>query len=336
MSRTSSCAFMSKGKVRPKTKHGLRSAMVDAEVVKAYWCRLPDSEKRHILEFKDAGLVQRLFMIWRTLSISDLTCYACGIPSINIDSKKICNDLFAIHGYISPDGALHEAAFYARPALIGDGAFFDLIEQRLGSPLLDGRIQLERSDWQKLFATSPNSWSDFLCKLFHLVELAVCTAHVEACSSTCSSGELCKVSQGAKRRARKKRVNLKMRAEEDELQKIVNACAVCDGSGMLLGDSCPLCEGDSDGAESYTQASQVPNLITHFKSTPLNLTRKWESRWRFARNSPRPEDWQWVLPAEKFTECGISASVKNTFIHASPLHTQNNLSRSRSMPCLSS
>jgi len=337
---------MSKDKAWLKTKHGFRSTLVDIQAVKAYWLKLPASDKRHVLEFKDPDLVECLFMIWQTLSISDVTCYACGIPTVDTDSKKACNDFFAIHGYISPDGALHDAAFYARPPLTDNSAFFDIIEQRLGSSLLDGRLQLSRSKWPTLFTTSPNSWSAFLCKLFNLVELAVCTAHAGACSPNSVSLELCMVSCSAKRRARKKRVNLKMRAEEHDMQSIADICAVCDGTGLLFSDSCPLCADDTDGVEapnsifeleekSHTQSPQVPELI-NFKSTPEACASNWSSRWKFAGRGSQV-DWQWIISEEDKASSGICASVKNTFIHASLFRVQcGGLSHSRSMPSFSS
>merc|ERR1712039_930531 len=54
-------------------------------------------------------------------------------------------------------------------------------------------------------------------------------------------------SQSAKRRARKKRINVKLRLESLKVDEDV--CPVCDGKRFLLGDPCPLCE-ESSGDEN--------------------------------------------------------------------------------------
>lgn len=235
---------MSKDRARGRLRHGAARPAADADAVQRYWSQLPVDERQAVLCFEDVALVDRLFNIWQTLCISDMTCYVVGVRGQQLASKAIGNEFFAIEGFVSHSGeALLEAAFYAKPALVQKPDFFEIIEQQLGSPFLVGRPLLHRCEWPSLFLGSLNSWSDLVRQVFKLIEMALYEAEQssrlkrrEAVPDTCipSKASLCS-KRRAREKARKKRSAL---------------CPVCDGTRSLLDDPCPLCVEDSAGEDT--------------------------------------------------------------------------------------
>jgi len=236
---------MSKEKTRLRiSRQGTGLAKIDGDSVQSFWWNLSLAEKRYILRFEDPELVECLFSIWQRLCISDMTCYVVGIGSQDGASKKAGNEFFAIEGFISQSAVLHEAAFYAKLELADNEDFFEIVEKWMDGPLWAGRTILHRRDWPSLFKASVNSWSDLVRQIFKLVESAL--YHAEQASrlnSTAglSSAKEASPSKNSKRRARKKQTSIKLKAEAD-------LCPVCDGTGILLDDPCPLCVSDAEDA----------------------------------------------------------------------------------------
>jgi hypothetical protein len=346
---------MSKHKPRQRIK-GASGTSVDAEAVHCYWQSLSIEDRKELLRFGDPALVERLFAIWQQLCVSDMACYVCGILSADARSKKFGNDMFAIEGYINSVGDLHDAAFYARPAFVETMDVFQVMEEWLGSPFLEGRSKLPRQEWPTLFKISPNSWSDCVRSIFHLVELALWNAEAEdrqARSRICTIAASEQQSQSAKRRSRKKRINLKLRAESQKVDEDV--CPVCDGERVLLGDPCPLCGESSDDDDDDENEDVHPTAI-HESSPDVKVkahlsecfTTSWSSRWTSISKSIFVSDWQlgfFEHSAAQSSDTGIKsfadgpnvglcASVKNTFVHVSPVGAPAELFRSRSLPSL--
>jgi hypothetical protein len=146
--------------------------------------------------------------------------------------------MFSVEGIVAEDdGDLRDAAFYAKREFVEDHDLFEFLECRLGSPILSGRPLLQRGDWPSIFEVTPNSWADFMAQILRLIELAV----VEAFQVASSAGTL-QQSRCGKRRGRKKKAVLK-----------ASLCPVCDSTGVLLGDPCPLCIDDDDEDELVAQ-----------------------------------------------------------------------------------
>merc|ERR1712066_587822 len=281
-----------------------------------------------------------------------MTCYVCGIPSADARSKKFGNDMFAIEGYINSVGDLHDAAFYARPAFVETMDVFQVMEEWLGSPFLEGRFKLPRHEWPTLFKISPNSWSDCVRRIFHLVELALWNAEAEdrqARSIRCTTAVSEQQSQSAKRRARKKRINVKLRTESLKVDEDV--CPVCDGKRFLLGDPCPLCEESSGDENEDAHCMAIDELPSDGKGTAnfsKCFTTSWSSKWTPISRSIFVSDWQLAIfeqsaahssdtGSKSFVDgrnVGLCASVKNTFVHVSPVGAPAEMSRSRSLPSL--
>lgn len=235
---------MSKEKARLRiSRQGAGLAKIDGDSVQSFWWNLSLAEKRYILRFEDPELVECLFSIWQRLCISDMTCYVVGIGSQDGASKKAGNEFFAIEGFISQSAVLHEAAFYAKLELVGNEDLFEIVQKWVDGPLWVGRPILHRRDWPSLFRTSVNSWSELVRQIFKLVESAL--YHAERASRlNPTAGSLCSAkeaspSKSAKRRERKKQSAIKVKAEAD-------VCPVCDGTGILLDDPCPLCVSDAE------------------------------------------------------------------------------------------
>lgn len=245
---------MSKDRQRLRIRQGTGLAIADGDAVQSFWCSLSLQEKRRILRFEDPELVECLFSNWQTLCISDMTCYVVGICSQDGSSKKVGNEFFAIEGFISQSAVLHEAAFYAKLALVDKPDFFDTVEHWLESPLWVGRPMLHRRDWPSLFKTSLNSWSDLVRQIFKLVEAAV--YHAEQVArlkhQRVPPSKETSPSKSCKRKARKKLCALKLKAG-GQLHGS-NSCPVCDGTGVLLDDPCPLCVDGSDEEEAPSAA----------------------------------------------------------------------------------
>jgi hypothetical protein len=224
----------------------LKRAKVDGDAVQGYWLNLSLQEKRQILRFEDPLLVERLFNTWQTLCISDMTCYIVGLGGQDELSKKVSNQFFAIEGFISQNVVLHQGAFYAKLALVEKPDFFEILEKWIGSPLLVGRPMLHRCDWPSLFKASVNSWSQLLIQIFKLMELAV--YHAEQLSRIKKKADhLCSIKDTSPGKSSKR--NARGRLLDRRRKALANICPVCDGSGSLLDDPCPLC---ADALEAET------------------------------------------------------------------------------------
>lgn len=223
---------MVKAKVQSRLKQGAGIVHVDADAVQRFWFDLSLQERRQVLRFEDPELVECLFNIWQALCISDMTCYVVGIGSQIAESKRLGNEFFAIEGYISQSVVLHEAAFYGKHSLIERHDFFEIMEYWIGSPLWVGRPMVKRRDWPSLFKGSINSWSKLLHHIFQLIEVAL--YHAEQASRLQPTETEAGSSKCSKRRAREKKLRAKL-----------NQCPVCEGTGLLLDDPCPLC-GDAE------------------------------------------------------------------------------------------
>jgi hypothetical protein len=187
-----------------------------------------------------------------------------GVNSRDTNSKKVGNEFFAIEGFINQREALHDAAFYAKTALLEKRDFFEIVEHWLGASLWVGRPMLPRRDWPSLFKGSINSWSELLRQIFKLVESALYYAEraghlkLTACVSSPTKKEA-PCSRSSKRKAQKRRV-LKQRAE---------LCPVCEGSLKLLDDDCPLCVDVSDEEDTLEvpsfqeQAPATEDIVKH-------------------------------------------------------------------------
>merc|ERR1712018_1128830 len=97
-----------------------------------------------------------------------------------------------------------------------------------------------------------------------------CDAEANARSKSCVSLGLGEPSLSAKRRARKKRINLRLRAEMQNEQEVAeDICPVRDGARLLLSESCPLCGEDSDTEEALL--ASAPDVKTDLRcSTETN------------------------------------------------------------------
>lgn len=230
---------------RDKTKsqsrqrqHGSERPEARAEAAKKFWAGLSLSQKSQTLRFSEPKLVGRLWDIRNDLFVSDFTCYACGIRGQDLP-RQLGMDMFAVQGICSEEGLLDEGIFYARKLLVQKNDFFEFLEQQLGSPFLFGRPALMCQDWLGLFKKTPNTWSEFLCQLLKLVELAVLQA---SAGSQESVPDLPAPSKWARRRARKKQAT---GATQDDTAE--ESCPVCDGTQKLLSAPCPLCVDEEAG-----------------------------------------------------------------------------------------
>jgi len=292
---------MSKDKAQLRIRQGTGLARVDGDAVQRFWLRLSLQEKRDILRFEDPELVERLFSIWQALCISDMTCYVVGIGSQDCDSKKAGNEFFAIEGFISQSAVLHEAAFYAKLALVDKPDFFEILEEWLGSPPWVGRTVLHRRDWPSLFKASMNSWSEFVRQIFKLIESALYHAEqvdrIKPAANASSPDKVTSPSKCSKRKARKKSCNLKLKI-----------CPVCDGTRVLLGDPCPLCVDISDDDEPpHTALIAEEELIVEekdeeeeeekeeFPRLSKAMIEKWSSGWRPIGKRCDAAGGHWVL-----------------------------------------
>jgi hypothetical protein len=246
-----------KGRLKA-TLCGLSLGEADVQAVRRHWASLSLEEKLLIFRFEDPLLIRRLQSIWHDLVVSDLTCYMCGLRDFEGERRM---HMFAIEGYVGKDGWLQEGVLFVKGGLAGRSDLFEFLEQELGSAFLQGRPSLHRRDWPLLFREAPHSWSELRCQILKLLELAI--AHTEQESVT-KRGHLAERAPtegmtvavtgipsraSSKRRARKKR-NL-------ALHKAVT-CPVCDGTGMLLADPCPLCaDEDDNGVEEEPQAPVI-------------------------------------------------------------------------------
>jgi hypothetical protein len=237
---------------------------------------------------------------------------------------------------------------------VNDACFFDVIATWLGSPLLKGRSQLPRQQWPTLFENSLNSWSEYVCRILHLVELALLSAEQESRREGYVPSSLVEQSQSAKRRARKKALNQRLRCELQQ-DIIGDLCPVCDGSRTLLGDPCPLCNEDLDNEE---MCNMVQPVQSHGDKADANalydievgatdksvwLSLEWSSGWE-----PFDTDSHWAIgekwyvnnsskrgdPCEAGHVSSLRASIKNTFLHVAVVGAPPQPVRSRSLPSL--
>lgn len=247
---------------------GMSLEEAGVQAVRRHWASLSLEEKLLIFRFEDPLLIRRLQSIWHDLVVSDLTCLMCGLGDLE---GERCMQMFAIEGCVGKDGWLQEGVLFVRAGLAGRSDLFELLEQELGSAFLQGRPYWQHPrDWpEKLFREAPHSWSEFRCQILKLLELAI--AHAEE-ESAMGRGHLLAErtsveamamtvkgipsSASSKRRARKKR-NLAL--HKGSVDRVSVTCPVCDGTGMLLADPCPLCaDEDADGEEEPEQ-SLIPD-----------------------------------------------------------------------------
>lgn len=190
--------------------------------MKQHWSLLSPDERLRTLRLEDRELVGRLYEIQQELFLADFRCYLCGLRGQDALRKRTRLDLFDIEGVLGEDGELHPVAFIVKGAFATREDLVELLEQRLGSPLLEGRPALRREEWASLFEMAPHSWTEFNYQVLCLIEQAVRQAHLDRASSDTqpplrtvenASGEdihgdgasIAIETKSAKRRARKKR-----------------------------------------------------------------------------------------------------------------------------------
>jgi len=235
-----------KGQSRPR-QHG-ECSEARAEVAKKFWAGLSLSQKLQTLRFSEPYLVGRLWDVRNDLFVSDFSCYVCGIRGHDLP-RHLGMDMFALEGICSEEGILDEGVFYARQLLVEKNDFFEFLEEQLGSPFLVGRPALVCKEWLGLFKKTPNTWSEFLCQLLKLLELAVLQA---SAASQESPQDLPAPSKWARRRARKKQA---LGAMQDDAAE--ESCPVCDGTRKLLRAPCPLCVDEEAGGPSVSFDSEA-------------------------------------------------------------------------------
>jgi hypothetical protein len=105
-----------------------------------------------------------------------------GLGALNDERRRVGIDEFAMECCTDGGKDLHPEAFFAKVVFASRSELFELLEQRLGSPFLDGRETLQRSKWITFFENAPNSWSDFIKQVFKLVEVAIMQCHQDVVS----------------------------------------------------------------------------------------------------------------------------------------------------------
>jgi hypothetical protein len=111
-----------------------------------------------------------------------------GLSSLNDELRQVGIDEFAMECVTDCWKNMQPEAFFAKQVFASRAELFDVLERRLGSPLLDGRETLPEAKWLVLFEKAPSSWLDFVRQVFKLVELAIwqCqqdAAHAQSCSA---------------------------------------------------------------------------------------------------------------------------------------------------------
>lgn len=270
---------------------GLASAEVDA--VRRHWCGLTLEEKIAVLHFQDRALVEKLHAIQQMLRYSELMCYVCGVSTRDAVRKNVPYglDSFEFECQGISGGGMGLLGFKATQKFAESEDMLEHIEQQLGGFLADSsRAALWQtpSDWVQLFDPSPNSWSEFLSQVLRLVELALLRAYRLAANSsdrahdqmlTGSSEALPLLSltseaaldlelaeaqvvsagsRGAKRKARKKRMEAKQPGREGDLE-------VEDEAAVSVVEDCLAAEADeADEAQvdtiSEQEAEEMPNV----------------------------------------------------------------------------
>eukprot|EP00928_Gymnodinium_smaydae_P100456 TRINITY_DN985_c0_g1_i1.p1 TRINITY_DN985_c0_g1~~TRINITY_DN985_c0_g1_i1.p1 ORF type:complete len:465 (-),score=57.48 TRINITY_DN985_c0_g1_i1:271-1665(-) len=255
-----------------KKKGKLGAKRVDADAVKLYWAHLPIDEKLEVLRFQDRAMFERVRSVWQNLSESDLTCLLCGIRTRTSIQQDINMSMFALEGHLNDDGSLYDVDFHAKFELAGREDLLELIERHLGRPLGEGARRLTRESWSMFFQATPNSWSQFLQQILTLLEAAILQAEHDSRNKLPAplAAEVSVQGRSAKRRARKKRTKLaimdtvdasnrKRSCSSSESSAAANLCPVCDGTGFLLSDPCPLCADSAteDGEEEEERAQST-------------------------------------------------------------------------------
>jgi hypothetical protein len=105
-----------------------------------------------------------------------------GLGALNDERRRVGIDEFAMECCTDGGKDLHPEAFFAKEVFASRSELFELLEQRLGSPFLDGRETLQRSKWITFFENAPNSWSDFIKQVFKLVEVAIMQCYQDVVS----------------------------------------------------------------------------------------------------------------------------------------------------------
>jgi len=163
--------------------HGNSPTKIDADAVRRWWLLLPSGERSRRLHFHDSLLVQRLYCGSSILCYSGLKCHMMGVHGHDDERKSSGADAFAMECKIGSDGELRPMAFFAKPTFVERADLFEHLESKLGSSFLHGRPVLKPQEWPALLIPAPNSWVEYVQRVFRIVELAIYDAHLEAVSS---------------------------------------------------------------------------------------------------------------------------------------------------------
>jgi len=218
--RTRLLAFRNKQDLGSKEAVGSEAA-----TVKQYWSTLAIDEKVAILRFQDRALVNELYDIQQSLYSADVECFIHGFHGQEQVRLKTGIQHFDVEGILDKNRRLCPKAFIAHRTLIEMDNMFDFFEERLGRPFLQDVPNLAEGQWASLLKPQPSSWLDFMRVCIQLVELVLRKSQQEALRK--SQREECSKprepdtpagapSQHAKRRARKKRVQIGSAAATDE------------------------------------------------------------------------------------------------------------------------